>query len=233
MTEIRGLSDPIIRKIKAKTAIIPVGSLEQHGPHLPISTDSDIVTEVAKSIAKKCELLLLPTIQYGVSFEHAPFVNLSIKDRTLQNYLMDICVSLDQNKINKIVILNGHHGNQNALKSIADKIYKITKRKTKVFVFSYWRFMDREFDHAGFVETSLMLAISNKTKLKLARKGLSTSNMSSQQKQKISKLASKQFIKATKNGIWGDPTIATKKDGQEIFSEITRNLSKTVSKLIH
>jgi creatinine amidohydrolase len=57
--------------------------------------------------------------------------------------------------------------------------------------------------------------------------------MSSQQKQKISKLASKQFIKATKNGIWGDPTIATKKDGQEIFSEITRNLSKTVSKLIH
>lgn len=233
MTEIRGLADPVIRKIKSKSAVIPVGSLEQHGPHLPISTDSDIVTAVAQKIAKKCGLLLLPTIQYGVSFEHAPFVNFSIKDKTLQNYLMDICVSLGHNKINRIIILNGHHGNQNALKSISGKIAKITKGKTKVFVFSYWRFMDREFDHAGFVETSLMMAVSNKARIGLAKKGLSTKNMTSQQRQKISKLASKQFIKATKNGIWGDPTIATKKDGQKIFAEITQNLAKTVSKLVH
>ncbi|NDB33104.1 MAG: creatininase family protein [Nitrososphaeria archaeon] len=233
MTEIRELADPAIRKINSKSAIIPVGSLEQHGPHLPISTDSDIVTAVAQKIAKKCGLLLLPTIQYGVSFEHAPFVNFSIKDKTLQNYLVDLCVSLGQNKINKIIILNGHHGNQNALKSISGKIAKTTRNKTKVFVFSYWRFMDREFDHAGFVETSLMMAISNKTNLGLAKKGLSTENMTPQQRQKISKLASKQFIKATKNGVWGDPTIATKKDGQKIFAEITQNLVKTVSKLIH
>lgn len=233
MTEIRNLSDPVIRKIRSKSAIIPVGSLEQHGPHLPISTDSDIVTEVAKSLAKKCKMLLCPTIQYGVSFEHAPFVNFSIHDKTLQNYLMDICVSLGQNNIRKIVILNGHHGNQNALKSISGKIAKITKGKTKVFVFSYWRFMNREFDHAGFVETSLMIALTNQTKMKLARKGLSTNTMTVQQRLKTSRLASYQFIKATKNGIWGDPTTASKKAGQEIFSEITRNLARTVSKLIH
>ena len=232
MTEIRGLSDPVIRK-NPKSAIIPVGSLEQHGPHLPVSTDSDIVTEIAKSIAKKCGLYLLPTVQYGVSFEHAPFFNLSIKDITLQNYLVDLCVSLGQNKIRKIIILNGHHGNQNALKSISGKISKITKGKTRVFVFSYWRFMDREFDHAGFAETSLMLVVSKKSKMGLARKGLITENMSPRQKQKISKLASKKFISATKNGIWGDPTKATKKDGQKIFCEITTNLAKTVSKLIH
>jgi creatinine amidohydrolase len=233
MTEIRGLSDPAIRKIRSRSAIIPVGSLEQHGPHLPISTDSDIVTVVASSIAKKCGLLLLPTIQYGVSFEHAPFVNFSIKDKTLQNYLVDLCVSLGQNKINKIIILNGHHGNQNALKSISGKIAKMTKNKTKVFVFSYWRFMDREFDHAGFVETSLMMAVSNKVNLKLAKKGLSTDTMTPQQRQQVSKIASKQFIRATRNGIWGDPTTSTKKDGQKIFTEITQNLAKTVSKLIH
>jgi creatinine amidohydrolase len=233
MTEIRNLSDPVIRKTRSKSAIIPVGSLEQHGAHLPISTDSDIVTEVAKSLARKCGMLLCPTIQYGVSFEHAPFVNFSIKDKTLQNYLVDLCVSLDQNNIRRIIILNGHHGNQNALKSISGKITKITKGNTRVFVFSYWRFMDREFDHAGFVETSLMLALSNKTKMKFARKGLDTKNMTAPQRLKISRLASKQFIKATKNGIWGDPTTASKKAGQEIFSEITRNLAKTVSKLIH
>lgn len=233
MTEIRDLSDPTIRKIRSKSAVIPIGSLEQHGPHLPISTDSDIVTEVAKKLSKKCGLLLLPTIQYGVSFEHAPFTNFSIRDKTLQNYLVDLCVSLGQNNIRKIIILNGHHGNQNALKSISGKISKITKSKTRVFVFSYWRFMDREFDHAGFVETSLMLAISNKAKMKLAKKGLSTQNMTTPQRLAISRLASRNFIKATKNGIWGDPTIATKKAGQEIFSQIIQNLTKTVSKLIH
>jgi len=233
MTEIRELSDPVIRSKTSKSVIIPIGSLEQHGSHLPISTDSDIVTAIAKDVAKKCRFLVLPTIQYGVSFEHAPFTNFSIKDKTLQNYLLDLCISLGQNKINKIIILNGHHGNQNALKSISSKIAKITKNKTKVFVFSYWRFMDREFDHAGFVETSLMMAVSNKVNIKLAKKGLSTQNMSLQQRQKISKLASKNFVKATKNGIWGDPTIATKKDGQKIFAEISINLVKTMSKLIH
>ncbi len=233
MTEIRDLSDPVIRKIRFKSAVIPIGSLEQHGPHLPISTDSDIVREVAKKLAKKCKMLLCPTIEYGVSFEHAPFVNFSIKDKTLENYLIDICTSLGKNNISKIVVLNGHHGNQNALRSISNKISKVTKGKTKVFVFSYWRFMNREFDHAGFVETSLMLALTNKTKMKLAKRGLSTSNMTATQKQKISELATKKFIKATKNGIWGDPTIASKKAGQEIFCEIIENLTKTVSKLIH
>jgi creatinine amidohydrolase len=233
MTEIRDLSDPVIRKIRFKSAVIPIGSLEQHGPHLPISTDSDIVREVAKKLAKKCKMLLCPTIEYGVSFEHAPFVNFSIKDKTLENYLIDICTSLGKNNIGKIVVLNGHHGNQNALRSISNKISKATKGKTKVFVFSYWRFMNREFDHAGFVETSLMLALTNKTKMKLAKRGLSTSNMTATQKQKISELATKKFIKATKNGIWGDPTIASKKAGQEIFCEIIENLTKTVSKLIH
>ncbi len=233
MTELRNYTDPVIRRIKNKAAIIPVGSLEQHGAHLPVSTDSDIVTEVARNVAKKCGLLLLPTIQYGVSFEHAPFFNLSIQDHTLQNYLVDLCVSLGKNKINKIIILNGHHGNQNALKSISGKISKITKNRVKVFVFSYWRFMDREFDHAGFVETSLMLALSKQTKMSLARKGFTTENMTPQQKLKISKLASKQFIKATKTGVWGDPTKATKKDGQKIFAEIVTNLSKAVSKLLH
>ena len=56
MTEIKTQFDPILRKIiknKKKIAIIPVGSIEQHGPHLPISTDSDIVSEVAKKIADK------------------------------------------------------------------------------------------------------------------------------------------------------------------------------------
>ncbi len=231
VTGIQDNFDPDLRKIirtKKQIAIIPVGSIEQHGPHLPVSTDSDIVTEVAKRVAKKCNLLLLPTITYGVSFEHAPFFNLSVTRTTLQNQLVDICNSLVENKIRKIIILNGHHGNQKALSGVAGKI---SRGKGKISVISYWHHMGTEFDHAGFAETSLMLAVSNKAKMSRAKKGLVTDRMSAEQKSKVSKIASTHFIKATKTGVWGDPTKATKKDGMRLLSEIVQNIAKKVSKL--
>jgi len=67
MIHIKTQFDPILRKSiskKKQVAVIPVGSIEQHGPHLPISTDSDIVTEVAKKISEKYGYILLPTINY-------------------------------------------------------------------------------------------------------------------------------------------------------------------------
>ncbi|HWP52447.1 MAG TPA: creatininase family protein [Candidatus Binatia bacterium] len=228
---LQDFSDPELRRLKGKTVLIPVGSLEQHGQHLPVSTDSDIVSEVARRVAKKCGLLLLPTVSYGVSFEHAPFFNLSVRPAILQNFLYEVCVSLAKNKISKIMILNGHHGNQKALKALKTKIDKKYRGKIKVFVFSYWHFMENEFDHAGFVETSLMLAISDKANMKLAKKGLVTDGMTKKQKAQISRLASLHFIKATKTGVWGDPTRATRRDGRRILAEIVKNITKTVSKL--
>ncbi|RMW35405.1 MAG: creatininase family protein [Nitrosopumilus sp.] len=229
MVEIKAQFDPNLRnaiKRKKQVAVIPIGSIEQHGPHLPISTDTDIVTAVAKEICEKRGYLLLPTLSYGVSFEHAPFFNLSIRKNTLQTVLVDICSSLLENNIKTVFIINGHHGNQNSIKNIDIKMKKISKNKLKVFPFSYWHFMERDFDHAGFVETSLMLAISKNVKMKSAKKGLITEKMSKQEIKKIGKLANKSFPKATKNGVWGDPTKATKKDGQTILAEIVRNLGK-------
>ena len=88
--------------------------------------------------------------------------------------------------------------------------------------------MEHEFDHAGFVETSLMLAISNKVKMKKAKKGLITKELSEKEKKRISKLSTKAggFPKVTKNGVWGDPRGATKKYGQRFLAEIVRNLVK-------
>jgi len=160
--------DPILRKnIKKRklVAVIPVGSIEQHGPHLPISTDSDVVTKISEQVSQKCNYLLLPTISYGISFEHAPFFNLSINETTLQKLLSDICNSLFDNHIKTVFVINGHHGNQNALNQFESKINKNQKKKHKVNVFSYWHFMKKQFDHAGFVETSIMLAISKNVKM--------------------------------------------------------------------
>ena len=229
MVEISSCFDPILRKdlkTKNQVAIIPVGSIEQHGPHLPISTDSDIVTEVAKRISQKNKFLLLPTINYGVSYEHIPFFNLSIKESTLRAILYDLSESLYSNGIKTILILNGHHGNQKPIKDFENKLKKIGRGKIMVLALSYWHFMKREFDHAGFVETSLMLAISKNVKMSLAKKGLITQGMTQKEITKLGKLAEKSFPKATKNGVWGDPTKATKHDGQKILDEITENLSK-------
>ena len=216
------LYDPEFRELiksKKPTVIIPVGSLEQHGAHLPITTDSDIVTEIASRLAKKCGFIVFPTVSYGVSEEHSPLFNTSVD---LSRLLQNILLSLSQNEIKSVVILNGHHGNE---RSIPDDWYSMD---AKLRVYSYWRFMEHEFDHAGFVETSLMLAISDKVKMKKAKKGLITKGLSKEEIQRINKLSTEQggFPKVAKNGVWGDPTGATKKDGEKFLAEIVRNLAK-------
>ena len=217
----------ILRITKRKSAaMIPVGSIEQHGPHLPVSTDSDIVSYIAKQVSDKNGFLLLPTLEYGVSFEHQPFFNLSLSNITLEKILIDLCVSLSKNHIDTVIILNGHHGNLNAIKKLPNKISKLTGNKQHIFVYSYWHFMNRKFDHAGFVETSIMLAISDKVLMKMARKGLVPDNLSERELNRLSKRASKSFISVTKNGVWGDPTTATQDHGRVILEEIISNLVK-------
>ena len=222
---IRDQFDPDLRKLikkKKQIAIIPVGSIEQHGPHLPISTDSDIVTEISLQLSNKINGVLLPTINYGISDEHFPFFNLSIKKSTLSRILEDICESLIKNGISRIVIINGHYGNLDSLKSFERK----QKNNRKIKVFSYWKYMDREFDHAGNVETSIMLAISKKVNMRKAKKGFQTDGMSKKEISKINKLAQKSFPKVTGNGVWGDPTKSSAALGRKIIKEVVDNLVK-------
>ena len=222
---IRDQFDPDLRKLikkKKQIAIIPVGSIEQHGPHLPISTDSDIVTEISLQLSDKINGVLLPTINYGISDEHFPFFNLSIKKSTLSRILEDICESLIKNGISRILIINGHYGNLDSLKSFERK----QKNNRKIKVFSYWKYMDREFDHAGNVETSIMLAISKKVNMRKAKKGFQTDGMSKKEISKINKLAQKSFPKVTGNGVWGDPTKSSATLGRKIIKEVVNNLLK-------
>jgi len=222
------LYDPEFRKLiksKKPTIIIPVGSLEQHGAHLPITTDSDIVTEIASRLAKKGNFIVFPTISYGISDEHSPLFNTSIATTTLRTILSNIINSLLENGVWKFCILNGHHGNDKPL----DVLHHTSHIKScRLQVCSYWHFMEHEFDHAGFVETSIMLAISDKVKMEKAKKGLITKGLSEKERKRINKLSTQPggFPQVTKNGVWGDPTEATKKDGEKFLVEIVRNLAK-------
>ena len=222
------LYDPEFRKlIKSKnpTIIIPVGSIEQHGAHLPITTDSDIITEIASRLAKKCGFIVFPTLSYGDSWEHMPLFNASVSYANPLRYVIN---SLIENQIKSVKILNGHHGNVKTLKVMEHAALSIYPKDFKINFYSYWHFMKHEFDHAGFVETSLMLAISDKVKMKKAKKGFTTKGLSEKEIQRIKKLSTQRggFPKVAKNGVWGDPTSATKKDGEKFLAEIVRNLAK-------
>jgi len=240
--------DPEFRKLiksRKPTVIIPVGSLEQHGAHLPITTDSDIVTEVASRLGKKCDFIVLPTISYGISYEHDPLFNTSLSPEYFEKLLQNILLALMEHSLTSAIILNGHHGNEQNLENLHrtfnDPAIAAAAAATapsgidtrvitsiRLQTCHYWKYMKHEFDHAGFVETSIMLAISDKVKMKKAKKGLITKGLSKKEIQRIKKLSTKPggFPKVAKNGVWGDPTGATKKDGKKFLAEIIRNLAK-------
>lgn len=197
--------------------------MEQHGAHLPVSTDSEIVGAVSSRVGRGCGFLVMPTITTGVSFEHAPFFNISIRPSTLGSLLGDVCDSLHASGVRDIFVINGHYGNRGALKRFAERR---RDGEPTVHVFSYWRFTDSRFDHGGFVETSLMLAVSGEVRMSLARQGLVTDGMSGSEIRRLRGLAARSFPAATGNGVWGDPRGATEAAGRRLLNEIVRNLRR-------
>jgi creatinine amidohydrolase len=219
------MSDPDFWKAlsKSKIAIIPVGSMEQHGPHLPVSTDALIAEHVASLVAKKVGALVLPAVAYGVSFEHAPMVNISLKNLTLASVIRDMCASLAGHGVKQVIILNGHHGNIGALRRIRGV------KGASVHVIHYWRHMGQELGHAGDAETSLILAIAPKL-VDMKKAVPSARKPTKQEYAKIAYLPG-AFVRVTGNGVWGDPRKASAKKGQKLLKEIAASLATTISEL--
>lgn len=99
----------------ARVAVLPVGSFEQHGDHLPLATDTVIACVIAARIAETYDLLLLPPITISCSHEHEGFPGLrgtvSISASTLINVIDDIRASLARSGVTKLALVNGHGGN--------------------------------------------------------------------------------------------------------------------------
>src|SRR5581483_2246598 len=159
--QIYNITDTKFRSLMKKTsrAIVPIGSLEQHGAHLPISTDSLISERIATLVANELGCFVLPVIPYGVSFEHQPMFNVSLMNSTLSRVLCEICISLSSQGIEEIIFINGHHGNIGVLQYISQNVHALRHSDVKVFTINYWNGMHKKLDHAGEVETSLVLAI--------------------------------------------------------------------------
>jgi creatinine amidohydrolase len=216
------------RLARIQAAIIPVGSLEQHGQHLPVSTDCLIAEHISKEASRKLQYFVFPIVPYGVSFEHAPMFNISVHDSTLSNILCDICISIAHLGIKKIVIINGHHGNMGVLQYVSQNTFEKMPPDSAVHIINYWSFMNEEFDHAGEVETSILLAIKP-TLVKIGKAKASSKILTKSREAYRSMTCRPGSVpELTGNGVWGDPRLASAEKGKELLSEIIENIIRTI-----
>jgi creatinine amidohydrolase/Fe(II)-dependent formamide hydrolase-like protein len=224
-------------------ALLPVGSIEQHGPHLPLDTDSFDADYLARQVAEACndpKPLVLPLIPYGVSYHHEDFRGtMSISNDALSRLVYDVGMSAARNGINKLIIINGHGGNTPALKYAAQMI----NRDTRIFTCvdsgessepDISAITETPNDvHAGEVETSTTLAIRpNLVQLDKARKFIphfSSRYLNFTSKRSVEWYA--RTAKISKAGVLGDPNKASQEKGKRIWAIMIKNLVEFVEDL--
>ncbi|MEU9712887.1 creatininase family protein [Streptomyces sp. NPDC047967] len=155
-----------VQEQRPSLAILPVGSFEQHGRHLPLITDAAIACIISQEIASTYPVHLLPPITMSCSHEHAAFPGtVSISAKTLYAVIDDICASLAGSGIHKLVIVNGRGGNY-VLSNVVQEANVDAPAVSLFPLSSDWDrarddaglVSDRHADmHAGKVETSILL----------------------------------------------------------------------------
>jgi creatinine amidohydrolase len=123
-------------------ALVPLGSIEQHSRHLPLSVDTDVITELAQQVEKERSdrVVLLPTLWLGHSPHHRFFACLSLDLRTYMDVIIGLCDSLVLPGFRKILFLNGHGGNEIAAKAALREVkskYE-SNHDLKIGFASYW-----------------------------------------------------------------------------------------------
>lgn len=158
--------------------ILPIGSVEQHGPHLPLFTDTIISNNMATLLAEKINGIVMPAINYGYKSQPAsgggPLFpgTIDLNGSTLMDLVQDIIRELIRDGIKKIVLMNSHYENQAFIAEAVDLIFRDLKTDVKVVIMSWWdlvseKTIEKIFDkipfpgwaleHAAITETSLIM----------------------------------------------------------------------------
>jgi creatinine amidohydrolase len=155
-----------------QTVIVPVGAVEQHGPHGPLLTDVLIPQEIARRIAPTIGALVAPPVNYALSYPHVGFQGMMhIRIPTFMALIEDLCVSFANSGFRKIVFLNGHYDNTYAIAyACANAQERLPKNMAQAFPINYWdAFTAEDIDefsglknglHANLGETSAVLRIN-------------------------------------------------------------------------
>ncbi|MFH1132154.1 MAG: creatininase family protein [Pseudomonadota bacterium] len=224
-------------------ALLPVGSLEQHGPHLPLDTDAFDAEYLARRVAEACtdpKPIVLPPINYGVSYHHDQFPGtISLSPDTLSSMVYEIGMSATRHGITKLVIINAHGGNAPALHFAAQMI----NRDAQIFTCvdsgetsdaDIYAIAETPNDvHAGEIETSTTLATRpDLADLNAAKRNVpkfSSRYLDFTSKRSVTWYAYTRRI--SESGTMGDPTQATQEKGKRMWDVMVEHLSRFVEEL--
>ncbi len=231
------------RLAQTDLALLPVGAIEQHGPHLPLDVDAWDADYLARQVAAACSAprpLVLPLISYGVSYHHEDFSGtFSIRPETLSRLVYEIGLDAARQGIKKLIIINGHGGNVPTLQFAAQTINRDAHIFTCVdtgdtSAADVAKLVETQNDvHAGEVETSTTLATRPElVKMEKARRFVprfSSHYLDFSSGRSVEWYA--RTAKISPSGVLGDPTKATREKGERIWKATIDHLVAFVESL--
>ena len=221
-----GSTWPEVDRSTRELLILPLGSTEQHGPHLPLDTDTVIASHLATALHGHFpQAGLAPAMPYGASGEHRGFPGtLSIGTDALSAMLVEFIrhASLTWRQV---LVINGHGGNAAALARAAELTRFEGRSMTIIHAASGG---DRADPHAGYRETSLMLHLEPAS----VRVDLLTPGNTNALSDLLPRLQTQGVRQVSENGVLGDPTDASGKEGQRIFTMMLAAVVATAGQLL-
>jgi creatinine amidohydrolase len=160
------LPSPDVQDVLAgsNTVVLPFGSIEQHGPHLPCGTDTMTAELIARSLAEKLSSLYVPFCPYGITPIHAGYPGtISLRRETLEALLSDVCEELIRMGAGTFVLVNWHEGNTSALNAVATDLQAEHGARFYVAQACYvaqriYRDRGGTLTHGGGIETLAVMA---------------------------------------------------------------------------
>jgi creatinine amidohydrolase len=207
------------------TLLVPVGSVEQHGPHLPLDTDTRIAVAVADRAAgalggEAGEVLVAPPVAFGASGEHETFPGtVSIGTDALRTLLVELGRSAGRWAC-RTVFVNGHGGNSEALRAAVDLL-----RYEGQDVLAYSCGVPGADAHAGRTETSIMLAIAPDA----VRADVIAAGNTAPLAELLPAMRAGSVRAVSPNGVLGDPAGATAEEGEALLGRMVEALVERLS----
>ena len=199
---------------------LPLGSLEQHGPHLPLDTDTRIAVAVASGAASRvASLAVAPPVAYGASGEHAGFPGTLLVGHDVLAALLVELVRSARDSFAGVVLVSAHGGNETALSAVSARC---AAEGDDVVV---WRAASPGGDaHAGRTETSIMLAIDPAA----VHPELAAPGCTEPIERLLPRLRAEGVRPVSSSGVLGDPTGASAEEGRELLDHLVTELAAAV-----